>query len=51
LNAVLILVSAGFIAILGIGAYIGNTMATTPPLKPIQEITAELQQEDKTPPT
>jgi predicted DNA-binding transcriptional regulator len=47
----LILVSAGFIATLGIGAWIGHTMATTPPPKPIQEITAELQTEDKTPPT
>ena len=43
LNAVLILVSAGFIAILGIGAWIGYTMATTPPPKPIEEITAEPQ--------
>jgi predicted DNA-binding transcriptional regulator len=50
LDAVLILVSAGFIAILGIGAWIGYTMATTPPPKPIQEITAEPQTENKTPP-
>jgi predicted DNA-binding transcriptional regulator len=28
-----------FIAILGIGAWIGWTMATTPPPKPIEEIT------------
>ena len=31
----------GFIAILAIGAWIGYTMATTPPPKPIEEITAE----------
>jgi len=30
-----------FIAILGIGAWIGWTMATTPPPKPIEEIRAE----------
>ncbi len=29
-----------FIAIIGIGAWIGWTMATTPPLKPIEEITS-----------
>jgi hypothetical protein len=31
----------GFIGILLIGAWIGWTMATTPPPKPIEEITAE----------
>ena len=31
----------GFTAILLIGAWIGWTMATTPPPKPIEEITAE----------
>ena len=31
----------GFIAILGIGAWIGYTMATTPAPKPIEEITTE----------
>jgi predicted DNA-binding transcriptional regulator len=51
LDAVLILVSAAFIAILGIGGWIGYTMATTPPPKPIEEITAEAQTENKTPPT
>jgi hypothetical protein len=30
-----------FIAILAIGAWIGYTMATTPPPKPIEEITTE----------
>jgi predicted DNA-binding transcriptional regulator len=41
LDAVLVLVSIAFIAILAIGAWIGWTMATTPPPKPIDEITAE----------
>jgi predicted DNA-binding transcriptional regulator len=41
---VLILVSIAFIAILGIGAWIGLTMATTPPPKPIEEITAEMDE-------
>ena len=31
----------GFVGILAIGAWIGWTMATTPPPKPIEEITAE----------
>ena len=48
LDAVLILVSAALIAILGIGAWIGYTMATTPPPKPIEEITTEPQTENKT---
>ncbi len=39
LDAVLILVSVAFIAILAIGGWIGYTMATTPPPKPIEEIT------------
>jgi predicted DNA-binding transcriptional regulator len=47
LDAVLILVSAAFIAILGIGAWIGWTMASTPPPKPIEEITTEMN--EKTP--
>jgi predicted DNA-binding transcriptional regulator len=42
LDAVLILVSVAFIAILAIGAWIGYTMASTPPPKPIEEITAEI---------
>lgn len=37
-----------FIAILGIGAWIGWTMATTPPPKPIEEITSEMETEQKT---
>jgi hypothetical protein len=32
-----------FIAIMGIGAWIGWTMATTPPPKPIEEITSEIE--------
>ena len=33
-----------FIAILAIGAWIGWTMATTPPPKPIEEITSEAEE-------
>ena len=47
LDAVLILVSAAFIAILAIGAWIGYTMATTPPPKPIEEIAAETKQDSE----
>jgi len=36
------------IAILGIGAWIGWTMATTPPPKPIEEIEAEEKKEEAT---
>ena len=43
LVVVLVLVSAAFIAILGIGGWIGYTMATTPTPKPIEEITAEAE--------
>ncbi|MEM1564004.1 MAG: transcriptional regulator [Candidatus Bathyarchaeia archaeon] len=35
-----------FIAIMGIGAWIGWTMATTPPPKPIEEITSEIEVEE-----
>ena len=34
-----------FIAVMGIGMWIGWTMATTPPPKPIEEITSELEEE------
>ena len=51
LDAVLVLVSAAFIAILGIGAWIGMTMATTPPPKPIEEMTTETETENKKQPT
>jgi uncharacterized membrane protein len=40
-------VAIAFIAILGIGAWIGFTMATTPPPKPIEEITADAKEEEK----
>jgi predicted DNA-binding transcriptional regulator len=36
-------VFVAFIAILFIGAWIGWTMATTPPTKPIEEITTEIE--------
>ena len=36
-----------FVAILGIGAWIGWTMATTPPPKPIEEIEAEETKEEE----
>ena len=36
-----------FLAILGIGAWIGWTMATTPPPKPIEEIEAEESLEEE----
>jgi predicted DNA-binding transcriptional regulator len=38
-------VAVAFIAILGIGGWIGYTMATTPPPKPIEEITTEINNE------
>ncbi len=41
-----------FIAVMGIGAWIGWTMATTPPPKPIEEITSEMEEkkeEEKAP--
>jgi predicted DNA-binding transcriptional regulator len=44
LDAVLVLVSIAFIAILAIGAWIGWTMATTPAPKPIEEITTEIEE-------
>lgn len=37
-------VFVAFIAIMGIGAWIGWTMATTPPPKPIEEITTEIEE-------
>ncbi|MEM1589708.1 MAG: transcriptional regulator [Candidatus Bathyarchaeia archaeon] len=37
-----------FIAIMGIGAWIGWTMATTPPPKPIEEITSEIEEKKET---
>ncbi len=49
LDAVLVLVSAAFIAILAIGAWIGYTMATTPSPKPIEEIASETEEKKETP--
>lgn len=37
-------VFVAFIAIMGIGVWIGWTMATTPPPKPIEEITSEIEE-------
>ena len=42
--AIAIPVFIAFIAIMGIGAWIGWTMATTPPPKPIEEITSETEE-------
>ncbi len=42
-------VAIGFIGILTIGAWIGWTMATTPPPKPIDDITVEAGKESKEP--
>jgi hypothetical protein len=41
---VIIPVFIAFVAIMFIGAWIGWTMATTPPPKPIEEITAEIDE-------
>ena len=49
LDSVLVLVSIAFIAILAIGAWIGWTMATTPPPKPIEEITTEIEEKKEEP--
>jgi len=40
-------VLVAFVAVLGIGAWIGWTMATTPPPKPIEEIEAEERKEEE----
>ena len=40
-------VLVAFVAVLGIGAWIGWTMATTPPPKPIEEIEAEEKKEEE----
>jgi len=41
---IMIPVFLAFIAIMAIGAWIGWTMATTPPPKPIEEITSEIEE-------
>ena len=38
-----------FVAIMLIGAWIGYTMATTPPPKPIEEITTEMEEKKEEP--
>lgn len=43
-------VFVGFVGILVIAAWIGWTMATTPPPKPIEEITTDTANEEKTAP-
>lgn len=40
-------VLAAFVAVLAIGAWIGWTMATTPPPKPIEEFEVEEKEEEK----
>jgi len=42
-------VFVAFVAILFIGAWIGWTMATTPPPKPIEEITTEMEEKKEEP--
>ena len=44
-------VLVAFVAILAIGAWIGWTMATTPPPKPIEEITTEMEEPKVAPDT
>jgi hypothetical protein len=40
-------VFVAFVAIMFIGAWIGWTMATTPPPKPIEEITTEMEETEE----
>lgn len=47
--AVAVPVLIAFVAILFIGAWIGWTMATTPPPKPIEEITTEIEDKKEEP--
>ena len=42
-------VTVAFVAIMAIGAWIGWTMATTPPPKPIEEITTEMEEKKEEP--
>jgi predicted DNA-binding transcriptional regulator len=49
LDIVVVLVSIAFVAVLAIGAWIGWTMATTPPPKPIEEITTEIEDKKEEP--
>jgi len=43
-------VLVAFVGIMAIGAWIGWTMATTPPPKPIEEITSEMEEKKEEPP-
>ena len=45
--AVAVVVLIAFLAVMFIGAWIGWTMATTPPPKPIEEIEEELKEEEE----
>lgn len=45
--AVAIPVFITFLAVMGIGAWIGWTMATTPPPKPIEEISSEIEEKSE----
>jgi hypothetical protein len=49
IDSAVILVSIAFVAILAIGSWIGFTMATTPPPKPIEEITVETREKKEEP--
>jgi hypothetical protein len=49
IDSVVILVSIAFVAILAIGSWIGFTMATTPPPKPIEEITTQTEEKKEEP--
>jgi len=42
-------VLVAFVAVMAIGAWIGWTMATTPPPKPIEEITTEMEEKKEEP--
>jgi predicted DNA-binding transcriptional regulator len=44
-------VFVAFVAVMCIGAWIGWTMATTPPPKPIEEITTEIEEKKEETPT
>ncbi len=48
--AVAVPVLIAFIAVTGIGAWIGWTMATTPPPKPIEEFTSEAEEKKEATP-
>jgi len=43
-------VLVAFVGIMAIGAWIGWTMATTPPPKPIEDLTSEMEEKKEEPP-